>query len=493
VVETRSPAAAGARTYQQFIGGAWRDALTGATFERYSPADGSLVETIPWGGAEDARLAIHAARTAFDAGAWSRSPATQRATVLRNIAAKLRHELAPMGALLSREVGKPINMAVAEVRGAAEVYDYFAALALDIKGDAISNFVPDAVGITVHEPVGVVGIITPWNFPMSLIARKLAPALAAGCTVVAKPSEFTAGTTYELARICAEAGVPDGVLNVVTGPGPVVGAELASNDRVDKVAFTGSTNVGKSIMQAAAANLKRISLELGGKSPNIIFPDADMTEALRGSIYGIYMNTGQVCQAGTRLLLHESIKDAFLDGMLEQTRATKVGDPNDPSVKMGPLINEAQLDKVLRYIAYGRDDGATMLCGGGRLDGPQFERGLYVQPTIFDGVDSGMRIAQDEIFGPVLSVMTFSDEEEALQIANDTMYGLAASVWTKDINTALRMSKGLQAGTVWVNACHSAGLPFMPYGGYKQSGIGREMGIEGLHEYMETKAIQIKL
>jgi aldehyde dehydrogenase (NAD+)/betaine-aldehyde dehydrogenase len=218
-----------------------------------------------------------------------------------------------------------------------------------------------------------------------------------------------------------------------------------------------------------------------------------MTEALRGSIYGIYMNTGQVCQAGTRLLLHESIKDAFLDGMLEQTRATKVGDPNDPSVKMGPLINEAQLDKVLRYIAYGRDDGATMLCGGGRLDGPQFERGLYVQPTIFDGVDSGMRIAQDEIFGPVLSVMTFSDEEEALQIANDTMYGLAASVWTKDINTALRMSKGLQAGTVWVNACHSAGLPFMPYGGYNQSGIGREMGIEGLHEYMETKAIQIKL
>jgi aldehyde dehydrogenase (NAD+)/betaine-aldehyde dehydrogenase len=364
---------------------------------------------------------------------------------------------------------------------------------MDIKGDAISNFTPDALGFTVHEPVGVVGIITPWNFPMSLIARKLAPALAAGCTIVAKPSEFTAGTTYELARMCAEAGVPDGVVNVVTGPGPVVGAELASSPKVDKVAFTGSTAVGRSIMQAASGNLKRISLELGGKSPNIVFPDADMAEALRGSIYGIYMNTGQVCQAGTRLLLHESIKDEFLQGMLEQTRTSKVGHPDDPSVKMGPLINHAQLDKVLQYVEWGKDDGAEMLCGGGRLEGGEFDRGLYVEPTIFDNVDMDMRIAQDEIFGPVLSVMTFSDEDDALRIANNTIYGLAASVWTKDLNTALKMSKGLQAGTVWVNACHSAGLPFMPYGGYKQSGIGREMGVEGLHEYMETKSIQIKL
>jgi aldehyde dehydrogenase (NAD+)/betaine-aldehyde dehydrogenase len=246
-------------------------------------------------------------------------------------------------------------------------------------------------------------------------------------------------------------------------------------------------------MREGAATVKRISLELGGKSPNIVFPDADMAEALRGSIYGIYMNTGQVCQAGTRLLLHASIKDEFLDGMLAQTKESKIGDPNDPSVKMGPLINEAQMEKVLRYMEFGREDGATMLCGGARLDGPEFERGLYVQPTIFDDVHSGMRIAQDEIFGPVLSVMTFSDEEEALRLANDTIYGLAASVWTSNLDTALRVSKGLQAGTVWVNACHSAGLPFMPYGGYKQSGIGREMGVDGLREYQETKAIQIKL
>jgi acyl-CoA reductase-like NAD-dependent aldehyde dehydrogenase len=495
-VVTRTPEKASSPTaprYKQFIGGAWRDAIDGQTFERFSPADGSLVETIPWGSIEDARAAIDAARAAFDAGTWSRSPATQRAAVLRNIAARMRDEIDSMGALLSREVGKPIRMAIAEVRGAADVYEYYAGLTLDLKGDSITGFVPDAVGLTVHEPVGVVGIITPWNFPMSLIARKLAPALAAGCAVVAKPSEFTAGTTFELARICAEAGVPDGVVNVVTGPGPIVGAELASNARVDKVAFTGSTAVGRSIMQAAAGNLKKVSLELGGKSPNIVFPDADMAEALRGSIYGIYMNTGQVCQAGTRLLLHESIKDEFLDGMLKQTGETKIGDPSDPSVKMGPLINEAQLEKVLRYMEWGQEDGAEMLCGGGRLHGETFDRGLYVQPTIFDGVHGGMRIAQDEIFGPVLSVLTFSDEDEAVRLANDTIYGLAASVWTSNLNTALKVSKGLQSGTVWVNACHSAGLPFMPYGGYKQSGIGREMGEDGLREYQETKAIQIKL
>jgi acyl-CoA reductase-like NAD-dependent aldehyde dehydrogenase len=493
---TQTPERTGRTTsphYKLFVGGTWCDPIDGQAFERFSPADGSLVETIPWGGVEDARVAIDAARTAFDAGSWSTSPASQRAAVLRNIASRMRDELDSLGALLSREVGKPIRMATAEVRGAADVYDYYAGLTLDLKGDAITGFVPDAVGLTVHEPVGVVGIITPWNFPMSLIARKLAPALAAGCTVVAKPSEFTAGTTFELARICTEAGVPDGVVNVVTGPGPVVGAELAASDRVDKVAFTGSTAVGRSIMQAAAGNLKKVSLELGGKSPNIVFPDADMDEALRGSIYGIYMNTGQVCQAGTRLLLHESIKDQFLAGMLKQTSETKIGDPDDPSVKMGPLINEAQLEKVLRYIEWGREDGADMLCGGGRVQGGPFDRGLFVQPTIFDGVDSSMRIAQDEIFGPVLSVLTFSDEEEALRLANDTIYGLAASVWTNDLNTALRVSKGLQAGTVWVNACQSAGLPFMPYGGYKQSGIGREMGEEGLREYQEIKAIQIKM
>jgi aldehyde dehydrogenase (NAD+)/betaine-aldehyde dehydrogenase len=376
---------------------------------------------------------------------------------------------------------------------AADVYDYYAGLALDMRGDAITNYVPDAVGLTVHEPVGVVGVITPWNFPVLLITWKLAPALAAGCTVVAKPSEFTAGTTFELARIITEAGAPKGVMNVVTGPGNVVGAELAASERVDKIAFTGSTAVGKTIMQAASGNLKKISLELGGKSPNVVFADANVDQAVGGSFFGIYLNTGQVCQAGSRLLLQESIKDEFMTKLQAFTKTVKVGDPADPTTTMGPVINEQQLEKVVGYVHAGADEGATMLCGGGRLTGEGYDQGLFVQPTIFDGVTNDMRIAREEIFGPVLSVITFKDADEALRIANDTIYGLASAVWTKDINTAFKMAKGIQAGTVWVNSYHSAGLPYMPYGGYKQSGIGRELGHEGLEEYMETKAIQIKL
>ncbi|MBF6600782.1 MAG: aldehyde dehydrogenase family protein [Dehalococcoidia bacterium] len=493
VIETKQADTANARTFEQFIGGAWTPGTTGETYERRNPANGAVVETIPWGDAEDARKAVDAARVAFDSGAWSKAPATQRAQVLRAVAAKLREQLVPLAQLLSKEVGKPQNMATAEVAMAADVYDYYAGLALDIKGDAITNFAPDAVGLTVHEPVGVVGVITPWNFPVLLISWKLAPALAAGCTVVAKPSEFTAGTTFELARIIAEAGAPAGVVNVVTGPGNVVGAELAASPRVDKVAFTGSTAVGKTIMQAASGNLKKISLELGGKSPNIVFADADIDQAVAGSFFGIYLNTGQVCQAGSRLLVQESVKDEFLGKLAAFTKTVKVGDPEDPSTTMGPVINEAQLEKVVRYVHAGQDEGASMLCGGGRLTGEAYDRGLFVQPTIFDGVRNSMTIAREEIFGPVLSVISFGDADEALRIANDTIYGLAAAVWTKDVNTAFGMAKGLQAGTVWVNAYHSAGLPYMPYGGYKQSGIGRELGHEGLEEYMETKAIQFKL
>ena len=399
----------------------------------------------------------------------------------------------PLAQLLSKEVGKPQNMAIAEVAMAADVFDYYAGLALDMKGDAITNFVPDAIGLTVKEPVGVVGIITPWNFPVLLITWKLGPALATGCTVVAKPSEFTAGTTFELARIITEAGAPAGVVNVVTGPGNVVGAELAASDRVDKVAFTGSTAVGKTIMQAASGNLKKLSLELGGKSPNIVFADANIDAAVGGSFFGIYLNTGQVCQAGSRLFLQEAIKDEFLTKLQAFTKTVKVGNPEDPATTMGPVINEQQLEKVVRYVHVGQEEGAQMLCGGGRLTGDAYDRGLFVQPTIFDNVKNDMAIAREEIFGPVLSVLTFRDADEALHLANDTVYGLASAVWTKNIDTAFKMAKGLQAGTVWVNSYHSAGLPFMPYGGYKQSGVGRELGHEGLDEYMETKAIQIKL
>jgi aldehyde dehydrogenase (NAD+)/betaine-aldehyde dehydrogenase len=492
VVETKSPATE-SRVYQQFIGGEWVAAASGQTHQRMNPADGTLVETIPWGDVEDARRGIDAARAAFDAGTWSKAPATTRATVLRNTAAKIRAEMIPLAQLLSKEVGKPVNMAIGEVAMAADVYDYYAGLALDMKGDAITNFVPDAVGLTVHEPVGVVGVITPWNFPVLLITWKLAPALAAGCTIVAKPSEFTAGTTFELARIIAEAGAPKGVINVVTGPGTVVGAELAASSKVDKIAFTGSTAVGKTIMQAASGNLKKISLELGGKSPNVVFDDANIDQAVGGSFFGIFLNTGQVCQAGSRLFVHEKVKDEFMAKLRAFTATVKVGAPDDPTTTMGPVINQEQLDKVVRYVHVGQEEGAEMLCGGGRLTGEAYDKGLFVQPTIFDKVDNSMKIAQEEIFGPVLSVMTFKDADEALRLANDTIYGLASAVWTRNIDTAFKMAKGLQAGTVWVNAYHSAGLPNMPYGGYKQSGLGRELGHEGLEEYMETKAIQIKL
>lgn len=493
VVETREPGVADARSFQQFIGGEWVAGATGEIYTRTNPATGAPTETIPWGDVEDTRKAITAARATFDGGAWSKAPAQQRATVLRNIAAKIRAEMIPLAQLLSKEVGKPGAMAIAEIAMAADVYDYYAGLALDIKGDAITNFAPDAVGLTVHEPVGVVGVITPWNFPVLLITWKLAPALAAGCTIVAKPSEFTAGTTFELARIISEAGAPAGVMNVVTGPGNVVGAELAASHYVDKVAFTGSTAVGKTIMQAASGNLKKISLELGGKSPNVVFADANIDQAVGGSFFGIYLNTGQVCQAGSRLFLQESIKDEFMAKLQAFTKTVKVGNPEDPTTTMGPVINEAQLDKVVRYVHVGQEEGAAMICGGGRLTGDAYDQGLYVQPTIFDNVTNDMAIAREEIFGPVLSVITFKDEAEALRLANETVYGLAAAVWTQNVNTAFRMAKGLQAGTVWVNAYHSAGLPFMPYGGYKQSGIGRELGHEGLEEYMETKAVQFKL
>jgi acyl-CoA reductase-like NAD-dependent aldehyde dehydrogenase len=493
VAEAKDTKAATARTYQQFIGGDWVAPESGETYERKSPATGDLVETIPWGGVEDARKAIDAARAAFDAGTWATAPAMQRSQVLRGVATRLREEMMPLARLLSQEVGKPTNMAVAEVAFTADVYDYYAGLALDLKGDSITNYVPDAVGLTVREPVGVVGVITPWNFPMLLISWKLAPALAAGCTIVAKPSEFTAGTTFELARIITEAGAPAGVMNVVTGAGPVVGAELASSDRVDKIAFTGSTAVGKTIMQAASGNLKKISLELGGKSPNVVFADANIDAAVGGAFFGIFLNTGQVCQAGSRLLLQESVKDEFMAKLKAFTATVKVGNPEDPATTMGPVINEAQLAKVVRYVEAGQAEGADMLCGGGRLTGGDYDRGLYAQPTIFDGVRNEMSIAREEIFGPVLSVITFKDADEALRLANDTIYGLASAVWTKDINTAFKMAKGIRAGTVWVNSYHQAGMPFMPYGGYKQSGIGRELGHEGLDEYMETKAIQIKL
>jgi aldehyde dehydrogenase (NAD+)/betaine-aldehyde dehydrogenase len=482
-----------ARTFQMLIDGQWVGAKSGATFERLNPANGELVGVYPLADTVDVDIAVGAARRAFDGGAWSNAPAKQRHDVLRKTADGIRAQIGPLSTLLAQEVGKPIAMAAAEVAMAADVYEYFAGVALDVRGESITQFVPDAVGLTVHEPVGVVGVITPWNFPVLLVSWKLAPALAAGCTIIAKPAQLTPGTTVELGRIITEAGAPNGVINVITGPGSKIGQHMAEHPEVDKIAFTGSTEVGKSVMRAAASNVKKISLELGGKSPNIIFPDANIDAAVAGAFFGIYLNTGQVCQAGSRLPVHESVKDEFLEKLTNFTKTVKLGDPLDPNTTMGPVVDQNQFNTVERYVSIGRDEGARILIGGARPTDRGLDKGFFYEPTIFDSVRNDMTIAQEEIFGPVLSVMTFKDMDEAVHIANDTMYGLAAAVWTRDINTALKAAKGIRAGTVWVNAYHTAGLPHMPYGGYKQSGIGRELGRQGLEEYLETKAIQIKL
>jgi acyl-CoA reductase-like NAD-dependent aldehyde dehydrogenase len=492
-VTTETKPATQGKTAQMLIDGQWVAAKSGKTFERLSPANGALVGTYPLAGTEDVDLAVDAARRAFDSGVWSNAPAKQRHDVLRKVADGMRAQIGPLATLLAQEVGKPIGMAMAEVAMAADVYEYFAGVTLDLHGESITQYVPDAIGLTVHEPVGVVGVITPWNFPVLLISWKLAPALAAGCTIVAKPAQLTSGTTVELGRIISEAGAPNGVMNVITGPGSKIGQHMAEHPKIDKIAFTGSTEVGKSVMRAAASNVKKLSLELGGKSPNIVFADANIDAAVVGAFFGIYLNTGQVCQAGSRLPIHESIKDEFLEKLINFTKTVKLGDPLDPSTTMGPVVDQNQFNTVQHYVEVGQKEGAKILVGGHSPKDGGLDKGFFFEPTIFDGVRNDMTIAQEEIFGPVLSVITFKDAEEAVRIANESMYGLAAAVWTRNIDTALKTAKGIRAGTVWVNAYHHVGLPFMPYGGYKQSGIGRELGREGLSEYMETKSIQIKL
>lgn len=490
--ETATKAVTG-KTYQLLINGESVAPKSGETFDRHNPANGEVVATCPKASVEDTDAAIQAARNAFDSGSWAKAPARQRAEVLRKTANKIREEHNELARLLASEVGKPLSEAGMEVAMTADVFDYYAGLALDIKGQVVSNYVDDALGLILKEPVGVVGIVTPWNFPLLLATWKVAPALAVGCTIVIKPATYTPCTTYELGRIINESGCPAGVMNVISGPGKDTGARLASSDLVDKIAFTGSTEVGKEVMRAAAGNVKKISLELGGKSPNIIFADANLQSAVIGSLFGIYLNAGQVCQAGSRILVQQDVHDQFLTMFTNFTAGLKVGDPMDPQTRMGPIVSEQQLKTVSDYVDAGRQEKAQLIQGGGRLTGDEYDKGYYYEPTIFDQVDNRMKIAQEEIFGPVLTIIPFKDEKEALQIANETMYGLAAAVWTNDINKAFKFAKGIKAGSVWINCYHTAGIPQMPFGGYKQSGIGRELGQEGMGIFMETKSVSIKL
>ncbi|VEB33547.1 aldehyde dehydrogenase family protein [Legionella cherrii] len=479
------------KNYEMYIDGKFTSAKSGATRDIIDPGNGQLLATVPESGKEDVVLAIKAARKAFDNGGWKNTLALERSKLLFKIADLIRVNAKRLAELETRNCGKPLAEAEYDVTDAANCFEFYAGLATKIHGETMS--VPaNSFSYVVREPIGVCGQIIPWNFPLLMAAWKLAPALAAGNTVILKPSELTPITALELFKLIDQCGFPAGVVNLITGPGAQVGEELAMNSMVDKVAFTGGTVTGKKIMQAATGNLKRITLELGGKNPNIVFADCDLEMAIDGALFGAFANQGEVCSAGSRLLVERSIHKKILDGMLKKIPNIKLGHGLDDGVKMGPLVSSAHREKVEQYIKIGIDEGAKLICGGKRPSGEAFAKGNFLEPTIFDEVTPAMRIAREEIFGPVLAVIPFDTEEEAIQIANDTEYGLAAAVWTKDLTRAHRVTSQIRAGILWVNHYHPTHNE-MPWGGYKQSGAGRELGLYGIESYLEVKQVNINL
>jgi betaine-aldehyde dehydrogenase len=479
------------KTYQSYIGGEWRNASNGAIAEIFDPGNGELVYVSAMATAEDARDAVSASRVACETSDWADDP-NRRATALYKLSQALKESLGWLAPLLTREGGKPLSVSNAEVLRAADAIEYYAGLARNLYGRT-NTLAPDSLAVLLREPIGIVAIIVPWNMALSLLTRSLAPALAAGNAVVIKPSSVTPGATAEfVAMIDAIPEFPKGIVNFVAGPGSTAGAELVRHPDVDMISFTGDTSTGKDIMKMAADTLKKVGLELGGKSPNIVFADSDFDRAVRGALNGASMfHAGQVCVAGTRVLVEESIHDRFVEKLAEITGRLRVGHGLTEGVNAGPVINEGQLNRVMDYIEAGKHD-ADLLVGGKRLSDGELGKGFFIAPTVFDHVPVQASIAQDEIFGPVLSVLTFKDEEEAAEIANATVYGLAAAVWTNDIGKALRVAKKVKSGMVWVNTFGKL-FPAAEMGGYKQSGIGRQYGLEGLWEYTEMKHINIQL
>ncbi len=470
---------------KMLIGGRWVDSVSGKTFETINPATGDIICRVAEGDKEDVDLAVQAARKALESKAWKRMSASQRGRLLYRLADLIESHADELAALETLDNGKPINDSrTIDIPGVVACYRYFAGWADKIHGKTIPANGP-FFAYTRHEPVGVVGQIIPWNFPALMQAWKWAPALACGCTVVLKPAEQTPLTALRIAELALEAGFPEGVVNVVPGFGPTAGAAIARHPDVDKVAFTGSTEVGKEIMKAAAeTNLKRVTLELGGKSPNIIFADADVEKAAKFAYHALFFNMGQCCCAGSRLLVESKVHDQVLNILIEMAKKQRIGDPFDEQTTQGPQVSEEQFRRILGYIEAGKKEGARCLTGGDKID----RAGYFVQPTVFDGVKDDMTIAREEIFGPVLAVMTFDDVEDAVRRGNNTMYGLAAAVWTRDINKANRLAAELKAGTVWIN-CYNVFDSAIPFGGYKMSGIGREMGEYALQNYLEVKAV----
>jgi betaine-aldehyde dehydrogenase len=471
---------------QMIIAGEDTEAASGERFSRTSPAHDSVVSTYPNAGAADVDRAVTAARIAFDDGPWPRVSGAQRSAVLLRVAELIRRDADTLARTEVLESGKPITQAVGEVQGTAGLWEYASTLARHSYGDAHSALGAEVLGLVLHEPVGVVAMITPWNFPVLIISQKLPFALAVGCTAVVKPSGLTSGTTIHLAELLREAGLPDGVVNVVTGSGEA-GQALCQHAGVDMISFTGSTAVGRSIARDAGEQLKRVELELGGKNPQIICADADLDTAISGVVYGALFNQGECCNAGSRLLVEASVADTVLEQLAARAKDVTVGDPLDPDTKIGAIASEEQLATIERLVSVGRHDGARVLTGGERLP---TEAGRFFQPTVFGSVDPEMTIAREEIFGPVLSVLTFNDLDEAIRVANSTMYGLSAGIWTRDIDKAIRAARAIRAGTIWVNSWLE-GYPELPFGGFGWSGIGRELGRQAIEGFTETKTIQL--
>ncbi len=471
------------------IDGKWVNSTRGKTFETINPATGEVITDVQEADKADVDKAVEAARKAFESGPWSKTSATQRGELLHKLADLIEENKKELAALETLDNGKPIADSLnADLPLTIACYRYYAGWADKIHGKTIPVNGPYFC-YTRHEPVGVVGQIIPWNFPLLMQAWKLAPALACGCTSVLKPAEQTPLTALRVGELILEAGFPPGVVNILPGFGPTAGQAIARHNGIDKVAFTGSTEVGHLIMEAAAqTNLKRVTLELGGKSPNIVFADTDLDAAAQGSHFGLFFNQGQCCCAGSRLFVEQSIHDKFVEKILAMTKKRKVGDPMDPTTEQGPQVSEEQFQKVMGYIDSGKKEGAQMLCGGKRVG----DRGYFIAPTIFDDVRDNMKIAREEIFGPVMSVIPFKTIDEVVRRANNTTYGLAAAVWTRDVTKAHSIANALRAGTVWVN-CYDVFDAAAPFGGFKMSGIGRELGEYGLANYTEVKTVTVKI
>jgi acyl-CoA reductase-like NAD-dependent aldehyde dehydrogenase len=479
------------RQNRHLIGGAWQGSASGATFERRSPAHGGLVSTSAEGGVAEAEAAVAAARAAFDDGSWSRLPGKARAAVLLKVAGLIEANVERFALIETLESGKPITQARGEIAGAADLWRYAAALARTVSGDSHNALGEDMLALVLKEPIGVVSIVTPWNFPFWILSQKLPFALAAGCTCVVKPSEMTPSTTAMLGELLLEAGLPAGAVNIVLGHGQPVGSAITAHAGVDMVSFTGSTAVGKLIARTASDTLKKVALELGGKNPQVIFPDADLDSAADAVTFGVYFNTGQCCNSGSRIIVHEDIAEGFVARVVALSRRVAFGDPLDPATQVGAIVTAEHVGRIEAHVQAARAAGAEVVLGGGALRVPGLTAQFY-QPTVIRGVSPEMAIARDEVFGPVLTVLSFRTLDEALALANDANYGLSAGVWSENVHTCLAFARGAQSGTVWTNTWMD-GFPEVTFGGMKQSGQGREIGRYGFEEFLEVKSVVMRV